>query len=253
MALELRDEALVDEPLVVAEVEVGLAAVVGDEHLAVLERVHRARVDVDVRVELLQRDPQATELEQPAERRGGEALAERAGNPTGHENVLRHRQLLRLDITTESHPTPHVGHTSVGIAVDVAPTAPVRAAGRTGSRSRQHSGDLGDPFVALDRRRRTRRGAPLHVLSTTYWVDAERRDLGEVGHHEHLRVVAEAGQRRAHRGRRRAADARIDLVEHERQPWRRAATLRGAEGEPQRQHRSRQLAARRHPRQRQQG
>ena len=31
------------EALVVAEVEVGLGAVVGDEHLAVLERAHRAR------------------------------------------------------------------------------------------------------------------------------------------------------------------------------------------------------------------
>ncbi len=49
----------VDEALVVAEVEVGLALVVGDEHLAVLEGVHRAGVDVDVRVELLHRDPQA--------------------------------------------------------------------------------------------------------------------------------------------------------------------------------------------------
>ena len=46
-------EVLVDEPLVVAEVEVGLGAVLGDEHLAVLERAHRARVDVEVRVELL--------------------------------------------------------------------------------------------------------------------------------------------------------------------------------------------------------
>ena len=69
-------QVLVDESLVVAEIEVGLAAVVGDEHFAVLERVHRARVDVDVRVELLERDPQAPELEQPPERRGGEALAE---------------------------------------------------------------------------------------------------------------------------------------------------------------------------------
>ncbi len=43
-------EVLVDEALVVAEVEVGLAAVLGDEHLPVLEGVHRARVDVDVGV-----------------------------------------------------------------------------------------------------------------------------------------------------------------------------------------------------------
>ena len=33
----------VDEALVVAEVEVGLGAIVGDEHLAVLVRAHRAR------------------------------------------------------------------------------------------------------------------------------------------------------------------------------------------------------------------
>ena len=45
-------QVLVDEALVVAEVEVGLGAVVGDEHLAVLVRRHRARIDVDVRVEL---------------------------------------------------------------------------------------------------------------------------------------------------------------------------------------------------------
>ena len=43
----------VGEALVVAQVEVGLRAVLGDEHLAVLERAHRARIDVDVRVELL--------------------------------------------------------------------------------------------------------------------------------------------------------------------------------------------------------
>ena len=71
-------QVLVDEPLVVAEVEVGLAAVLGDEHLAVLEGVHGAGVDVDVRVELAHRDPQAPALEQPAERGGGEALAQRA-------------------------------------------------------------------------------------------------------------------------------------------------------------------------------
>ena len=49
----------VEEALVVAEVEVGLGAVIGDEHFAVLVRVHRPRIDVDVRVELLNRDAQS--------------------------------------------------------------------------------------------------------------------------------------------------------------------------------------------------
>ena len=77
VALDVVLQLDVDEALVVAEVEVGLAAVVGDEHLAVLEGVHRARVDVDVRVELDHRDPQAPALEQAAERGGGESFAER--------------------------------------------------------------------------------------------------------------------------------------------------------------------------------
>ena len=42
-------ERPIDEALVVAEVEIGLGAVVGDVDLAVLERRHRARIDVDVR------------------------------------------------------------------------------------------------------------------------------------------------------------------------------------------------------------
>ena len=87
-------EVLVDEALVVAEVEVGLAAVVGDEHLAVLEGVHRAGVDVDVRVELLDGDPEPPELQQPTERRRGDPLAEGADHAPGHEDVLRH-DLLR--------------------------------------------------------------------------------------------------------------------------------------------------------------
>jgi hypothetical protein len=48
----------------VAEVEIGLGAVVGHEHLAVLERRHRARVHVDVGVELLHRDAQPALHEQ---------------------------------------------------------------------------------------------------------------------------------------------------------------------------------------------
>ena len=78
----------VEEALVVADVEVGLGAVVGHEDLAVLERVHRARVDVQVRVELLHDDAQSAGGEQIAEARGGEALAQRGNDTPGHEDVL---------------------------------------------------------------------------------------------------------------------------------------------------------------------
>jgi hypothetical protein len=82
-------QVLVREALVVAEVEVGLGTVVEHEHLAVLERVHRAGIDVDVRVELLQRDAETAGLEESTEGRGGDPLAEARGNPTGHEDELR--------------------------------------------------------------------------------------------------------------------------------------------------------------------
>src|SRR2546430_7068055 len=86
----LGDDALVDAPggeiavaagrgahetLVVPEVEIGLGAVLGNEHLAVLERAHGARVDVDVRIELDHPDLESPRLEDRAERGGGDPLA----------------------------------------------------------------------------------------------------------------------------------------------------------------------------------
>ena len=65
------------EALVMAEVEIGLGPVVGDEDLAVLVRAHGARIDVEVGVELAQADRVAAGLQERAEGGGGEALAER--------------------------------------------------------------------------------------------------------------------------------------------------------------------------------
>ena len=86
-------EVLVDEALVVAEVEVGLGAVVGDEDLAVLVRRHRARIHVDVGIELEDGDGETAALEQSADARGRDALAERRRDPAGHEDVFRQRSL----------------------------------------------------------------------------------------------------------------------------------------------------------------
>ncbi len=66
----------VREALVMAEVEIGLGPVVGDEHLAVLKRTHRARIDVQIRVEFLQGDAQSTAFQQAADRRRRDALSQ---------------------------------------------------------------------------------------------------------------------------------------------------------------------------------
>ena len=79
----------VEEPLVVADVEVGLGPVLGDEHLAVLERVHRPGVHVEVRVELLHRDPQPAGGEELAEAGRRQTLAEGGGDSSGDEQMTR--------------------------------------------------------------------------------------------------------------------------------------------------------------------
>ncbi len=78
------------EALVMAEVEVGLRPVVGDEHLAVLIRAHGARINVQIGVELAQAHGIAASLEKCAERRGGESLAKGGHDAAGDEDVARH-------------------------------------------------------------------------------------------------------------------------------------------------------------------
>ena len=99
-----RDDALVDaaggeiavaarhgahEALVVAQIQVGFRAVVRDEHFAVLERAHGARVHVDVGVELDHRHLEAASLEDGAQRGRGDALAQRGHDAAGDENETR--------------------------------------------------------------------------------------------------------------------------------------------------------------------
>ena len=64
-------EVFIDEALVVAEVQVGLCAILGDENFAVLIGVHGAGVDVEIGVEFLDGHRIAARLEEPAQRGGG--------------------------------------------------------------------------------------------------------------------------------------------------------------------------------------
>ncbi len=81
-------EAGVGEALVVAEVEVGLGAVVGYEDFAVLEGRHGAGVDVEVGVKLHEVDLETTSFEQAADGGCSEALAERRHDSASYEDVL---------------------------------------------------------------------------------------------------------------------------------------------------------------------
>ena len=78
-------EVDIDESFVVAEVEVGLATVLGDEDLAVLVGGHGAGVYIEVGVEFLDGYVDTVALEDAADGGNGDALANRADDSTGNE------------------------------------------------------------------------------------------------------------------------------------------------------------------------
>ena len=65
--VRLLAEEDIEETLIVADVEIGFGAVLGDIDLTVLERVHCARIDVDVRIEFLLKDADAAATQQASE------------------------------------------------------------------------------------------------------------------------------------------------------------------------------------------
>ena len=80
--------------LVMAEIEIGLGAVIGDEDLAMLIRRHRPRIDIEIRIEFPQAHLEAARLQQRAERRRRKTLAERGDHAAGDKNEPRHGLLM---------------------------------------------------------------------------------------------------------------------------------------------------------------
>ncbi len=68
---------LVDETFIVTKIEIGLCTIIGDKYFAMLVRRHRARINVDVGVEFLHRDPQAATFEEAPDRCDGDAFPDR--------------------------------------------------------------------------------------------------------------------------------------------------------------------------------
>ena len=64
------------EALVVAEVQIGLRAVIGHKDFAVLKRAHGARINVEVRIAFLQGDFETATFEETADRGGSYAFSE---------------------------------------------------------------------------------------------------------------------------------------------------------------------------------
>ena len=83
-------QIFVDEALIVTQIKVGLSAVIGHEHLTVLQGAHGTRVHVHIRVQLLAGDLQSAALEQAAQRSRRDALAQTGDNTAGHKDEFCH-------------------------------------------------------------------------------------------------------------------------------------------------------------------
>ena len=73
---------------IMTKIEIGLRTILKNIDLAVLERAHRARVDVQIRVKLLNTDGQPARLQKRAKRGRGEPFAQRGNHSARYEDVF---------------------------------------------------------------------------------------------------------------------------------------------------------------------
>ena len=181
-------EVLVDEPLVVPEVQVGLRPILGDEHLAVLERAHRARSTFRYGSNFCA-CAEAARLEQTTEE-GGDDPFRGADDPARDEDVAGRRPL--------AHGAARAGpaRRRPGVASIRSPSerrSPRRvtaasARSRSTSKARQpphglkpstapRAFDPASPSMVISRRSRERAGQPRRALARPAARRALRRPI----------------------------------------------------------------------------
>ena len=72
-----------------SQVQIGLSAVVGDKHFAVLVRRHRAGINVQVGIALLKGDTEPAAFQQAANRSRRHAFTKRRNHAARNKDVLR--------------------------------------------------------------------------------------------------------------------------------------------------------------------
>jgi len=83
------------ETLIVAEIKIRLGAVFSYEYLAVLERAHRARVDVEVGIQLDHADRQSARLQNRTKAGRSDPLTQGGHNATSDEYIRCHVRALK--------------------------------------------------------------------------------------------------------------------------------------------------------------
>jgi hypothetical protein len=78
------------EAFVMAQIQIGFCAIIGHKHLTMFKGRHRARVDVQVGVQLAQAHRVAAGLQQSPQGRRGQTLAQRGDNAARDKDVACH-------------------------------------------------------------------------------------------------------------------------------------------------------------------
>ena len=83
-------QTFIDKALVVSQVQIGLTAVVGDKYFAVLDGIHGAGINVDIRVEFLHGHFKTAGLQQPAQRCRRDAFSQAGNHAACNKNIFYH-------------------------------------------------------------------------------------------------------------------------------------------------------------------
>jgi len=86
-------QVFIDETLVMTQIQIGLGAVIGHEHLAVLQGAHGARVHVHIGIQFLAGHLQAAALQKPTQRCSSNAFAQTGDHAAGHKNKFCHKNI----------------------------------------------------------------------------------------------------------------------------------------------------------------
>jgi len=81
-------QTFVDKTLIMSKVQVCLSTVVGYKYLTMLDRIHRSRVDIDIRIEFLHRYFVATCFQKSSEGCGCDTLSQSGNNTSCYKYIF---------------------------------------------------------------------------------------------------------------------------------------------------------------------
>ena len=88
-------QTLIDKTLIMSKVQVCLGTVVGYEYLTMLDRIHRSRVDIDIRIEFLHRYFVATRFQKSSEGCGCDTFSQSGNNTSCYKYIFYCHNFLR--------------------------------------------------------------------------------------------------------------------------------------------------------------